>query len=188
LHGRKVYDGGGITPDILLEVENMSNITYSLLAKNLVFDYATYYVAEKEAPASLESFSFTNQDYADFLKFLQDKDYDYTTQSDDKLVELIETAKEEKYYDSSSGEFEALKKKLAHDKEKDLQTFRDEIRNYIEGEIACRYYYQKGRIQVSLNDDKEITKAIEVLKNPKAYATLLQGPNYENDNDIAGIR
>jgi len=41
-------------------------------------------------------------------------------------------------------------------------------------EIASRYYYQKGRIQASLDDDKDLEKAIQVLQNPKEYSTLLQ--------------
>ncbi len=111
---------------------------------------------------------------AKFLDYIKDKNYDYTTESDDQLEELIKTAKQEKYYDRASGEFDALKVKLAHDKEKDLQTFSSEIKLLLYEEIASRYFYQKGRIQASLDEDNDLEKAIEVLQNPKEYSTLLQ--------------
>lgn len=182
-NGRIVYDGGGITPDIVLEPETVSSIALSLYTKYLIFDYATLYVATHETLPSPEVFTLNDQEYERFLQFLQGKDYDYTTNSDDKLNELISVAKQEKYYDVAVSEFEALRDKLAHDKEKDLQTFKKEIRNLLEEEISGRYYYQKGSIQASIQDDNEINKAMEILQNPEAYATILQGKE-ENINTV----
>ncbi len=176
-NGRKVFDGGGIAPDIALEPEEISNIAVSLYAKNLLFDYATRFVVDHPAPpASLEQLSPAEDEYARFLSFLSDKDYDYTTKSDDKLEELIKTAKQEKYFNVASDEFTALKSKLAHDKAKDLQTFKKEISQLLFQELANRYYYQKGRIRASLSDDPELKKAVELLNNPGEYSTLLHKP------------
>ena len=173
-NGRKVYDGGGIAPDITLEPEQISNIAMSLYAKNLIFDYATLYTVSHPAiPGSIDKLRPSDEEYASFLDFLKDKNYDYTTESDDQLEELIKTAKQEKYYDGARDEFTALKGKLAHDKTKDLQTFKQEISLLLYQEIANRYFYQKGRIQASITDDQELSKAIEVLKNPQQYAALL---------------
>ncbi|MBN2481851.1 MAG: peptidase S41, partial [Bacteroidales bacterium] len=176
INGRKVYDGGGISPDIVLEPEAVSSITISLYTKNLIFDYATLYAAVNKAPEYPGNFSLNDQDYKSFIQFLQGKDYDYNTQIDSRLQELIEIAKQEKYYDIAVSEFTALQEKLAHDKEKDLQNFKDEIKNLLEEEIVSRYYFQKGRIQKSVQEDDEIARAIELLKNPRAYTAILQGP------------
>ena len=40
-NGRSVYDGGGVSPDVLLESEQLSNLSGSLYNKNLFFDFAT---------------------------------------------------------------------------------------------------------------------------------------------------
>jgi len=173
-NGRKVYDGGGISPDVAVEQEQIGNIAISLYTKNLIFDYATLYFLSHPAATSVDLLKITETEYGKFLDYLKDKNYDYTTESDDKLEELIKTAKEEKYFESASDEFNALKVKLAHDKEKDLQTFSSEIRLLLYEEIASRYFYQKGRIQASLDYDRDIEKAVEVLKNPKQYSSLLQ--------------
>lgn len=175
-NGRKVYDGGGIAPDVALEPLQLSNIAMSLYTKNLIFDFATNLNAAKSGVASLDELKPSEAHYKDFLAFLKDKSYDYTTESDDKLEELIKVAKQEKYFDEASGEFTALKSKLAHDKEKDLRTFQHEISLLLYEETASRYFYQKGRIQASLMDDPDLLKAMEVLKNPEMYSALLHVP------------
>lgn len=42
--GRKVYGGGGITPDVMVEPEEMSTFLQHLLARNTFFDFAVSYV------------------------------------------------------------------------------------------------------------------------------------------------
>ena len=39
--------------------------------------------------------------------------------------------------------------------------------------MANRYFYQKGRIQASISEDPELSKAIEVLNNPQEYNAVL---------------
>jgi carboxyl-terminal processing protease len=123
--------------------------------------------------SSTDKLKVNEEVYNGFVKFLSNKNYDYTTESDDKLEELIKAARQEKYFDGASTEFEALKHKLAHDKDKDLQTFRPEISQLLYEELASRYFYQKGRIAVSLEDDPELSKALDVLKDPAGYAAHL---------------
>jgi len=171
--GRKVFDGGGITPDIALPAEQYGNITISLYTKNLIFDFATLYASKYPSLSAEMKPNDREAIFEEFVNFLKDKSFDYTTESDESLESLISVAKKEKYYDLATPEFEALKKKLAHDKDKDLQTFRTEISELLYQEIASRYFFQKGRIRASLQQDPEIDKAIDVLTDPKTYQTLL---------------
>ena len=173
-NGRKVYDGGGISPDIPVEPEQPGNITISLYTRNLIFDYATVYANMHDTYGSIDNMNFSDNDYGDFVNFVRNKDYDYATESDNKLTELIGIARSEKYYQGAEEEFEALKKKLAHDKEKDLNTFKEEIKALIMEEIASRYYYQKGRVRASLIHDKSLEKAIEICEDEKFYNALLK--------------
>ena len=48
------------------------------------------------------------------------------------------------------------------------------LRDLLYEEIASRYFYQKGRIMASLDEDPELAKAVEVLKNPQLYASVLE--------------
>lgn len=174
-NGRTVYDGGGIDPDIRTEPETMSRISASLYLKNFIFDYANLYVHKNPSPVDPEKFSLTNEEFTDFLKFLEGKDFDYETESEENLKKLIETARNERYYDLAKEEFAALRLKLAHDKEKDLQVFSDEIIRLLNDEIVGRFYYQGGRVRHSLGRDRDVARALEVLHNPTLYSSILSG-------------
>lgn len=174
-NGRKVYDGGGVLPDIITEQEHLSNIAKSLFIKNLIFDYATQYCIAHDSIAAPDKFKIDDKDYQKFIDFLADKNFDYNTDSEDDLKSLIDETKKEKYYEQAKAELEALKIKLAHDKDKDLKIFKDEIKSLITEEIVSRYYYRKGRLISILNSDKDISKAIEILNNKELYNSILNG-------------
>ncbi|MFO7655762.1 MAG: S41 family peptidase [Bacteroidales bacterium] len=173
-NGRKVYDGGGITPDVIAEDQNPSKIAISLYVKNLLFDYATVFAANNSSIALINDFYLSDIEYNKFTEFLSNQDFDYTTNSDQKFEELLKVARQEKYYDHAKDEFDALAKKIAHDKNKDLLTFKDEIKVYLTEEIVSRYYYQEGRIQASLRNDQQVKKALEIASDKVQYQTFLK--------------
>ena len=71
-------------------------------------------------------------------------------------------------------EFDALYEKIRHDKNKDLQIFKDELIEILSEEIVSRYYYQKGRIQKSFEYDNDIKKAISLLGDNDEYNKILK--------------
>lgn len=171
---RPVFDGMGIEPDITVEKKEISDIATSLYLKNHLFDYATNYRLENEEIPVPEKFEFTDEDYKKFVTFLEDKDYDYTTESEQLLAKLEKAAKTDKYFKSLENEYNALLEKLKHNKEEDLFTFKDEIIYIIETEIAARYYYQKGKIEASLKGDPVMEKALEILKDKAKYNAVFE--------------
>ncbi|MDD3876951.1 MAG: S41 family peptidase [Bacteroidales bacterium] len=173
--GRTVYDGGGIEPDVFVEPYRYSNIGTSLITKHLIFDYATKFFFEHPTISEARNFEITDGMYNDFVAFINGKDYDYKTDTEQMLELLKETAIEEKYFEQITSEYEQLNRSLAHNKEEDLITFKDEIKYFLKSEIVSRYYYQTGRIEVALLFDSEITKAIEILNNQEAYSEILKG-------------
>lgn len=180
--GRKVYDGGGVAPDIAVDVQSYSIVTQTLLSKNIIFDYVNAYVAKHPVAPSIQTFSLTKADYEDFINYVKSKEFDYKTKSEKMLDDYKEAAISEKYYDAIKVDFESLKAKLLHDKNADLLKFEPEIKEILEEEIASRYYYQKGRIQQSLKNDLEVKKAIEVLSNKTMYSNILKGKEFSNKN------
>jgi carboxyl-terminal processing protease len=168
--GRKVYDGGGVVPDVKIESETMSSLTTTLYAKFLIFDFATKFASENETIASPEEFEITDNIYNQFIAFVKENNFAYESESQAELDDLIEHAKKEKYYGMAQKEFEALNAKLAPDFDKDSEAFSDEIKDLLQDEIVSRYYYQKGAIRAAINDDKGIKKAIEELNSETAYA------------------
>ncbi|RIH64620.1 S41 family peptidase [Mariniphaga sediminis] len=167
--GRKVYDGGGIVPDVVLDSEQLSNLSIALLSEFKVFDFATNFTNETKSIAAPEEFEVTEETYNKFAAFVKEDDFEYESESKHMLEDLIEVAKDEKYYSLAQKEFETLQARLEPQLDKDLVGFKDEIKSLLRHEIVSRYYYQKGAIRSSLGDDTVIQRAIDELGSPMGY-------------------
>lgn len=174
-NGRTVYDGGGIEPDIVIAPQMLSNISVALLTRFLIFDYANHFFRLNNSIAPAGEFKISDAVYNDFIAFLSDKDYDYETRSERLLAELKQASKNEKYFSAIESEYEALHRRIMHNKEEDLQTFRSEISELLKEEIVSRYYHQRGRVQASLTNDREVSKALQLLSNGSGYRSILAG-------------
>ncbi len=182
-NGRKVYDGGGIIPDIKVEPEKISQLTISLLTQNVIFDFATKFAHDNPEILSVEKFEINNEIYNQFVQFALKDSFKYETQSEKELKKLEKIVKREKYFDKAETEFKALKDKLNHDKETDLMSFKDEIVQFLRDEIVGRYYYEDGQIQTNLKDDIQLHKAIEIIKDENQYKSVLS-PDFENQEQL----
>ncbi|MCG3165509.1 MAG: hypothetical protein POELPBGB_01277 [Bacteroidia bacterium] len=175
-NGRTVYDGGGVLPDIVLEPVTYSQIARALTAKNMIFNFATKYKREHPTIPSVKEFRITDELFNEFTTYISDKDYEYSTQSEDVIKKFKETAEKEKYFKQVEQEYEALKSKLSHNKNEDLVTFKEEIKELLKEEIVSRYYYQKGRVESLLDRDPDVKEALSILADKSKYASLLAGP------------
>jgi carboxyl-terminal processing protease len=174
-NGRKVYDGGGIVPDIQIKPESLSQIAVELYTRFLIFDFATQYTLLHPSIGPVEDFWISDADYQKFIAFTEDRNFDYKTQTEEAFKKLENTAKREKYFGLAEQEFLLLKEKISHNLSKDLQSFKGEIKELLSQEIVGRYYYQEGRIQSSLSADNQVAGAIEALGDLEEYISLLNG-------------
>jgi carboxyl-terminal processing protease len=173
--GRSVYDGSGIYPDIFVKQDHFANITEALVGKLLIFDYATLYRNTHPTLDNLRAFSLSDAEYADFIKFLSDKNYSYNTTSEKLLTDLKNASTKEKQFTEIQSEYDALKAKMAASKKNDLQLHKDEIKEVLENEIAARYYFGKGRYETNFKYDKELAQAIKVMQDKELVASILKG-------------
>lgn len=172
-NGRKVRDGGGIVPDSVVKDNRKLNIAYYIYAQNLYFDYATSYVQKHPTIASPDVFLLSDEDLKAFETYLIDKKFNYTSQTQKYLTELIDVAKNESLDQRAKGEFEALKAKLTPDISKSLEENKKDVVELLSLEIIKRYYFQKGEIQFSLRNDEELKIALELLKQEGSYSRKL---------------
>lgn len=172
-NGRIVLDGGGIEPDQLVESAIYAPITYSLVGRSLIFQYANKFFLEHSQIANPRSFKVSEETYRDFVAWLGDKDYDYTTRVEKAIEDLEKFAEKEKYYDDIKTEIASLRKSVSHSKEQDLVTFKDEIKEALRDEIISRYYFQEGIVEASLDSDGDVSVALELLRDKQLYAMKL---------------
>lgn len=174
LSGRKVYDGGGVIPDIKVEESDISPIAQHLFNDLIIFDFATQYASKHDSIPPPEIFKLNDNEFNDFVDFALTRNVNYKTETEKELDKLIEIAKKEKYYKKVNGEIEALKKGLNHQVRDDIIYFKDDITDILEIEIVRRYYYRKGAIINSLAESNGVEQSIAVLKDQNKYNTLLK--------------
>jgi len=173
-HGRVVYDGGGIEPDIVMTPHKYSTIAINLQTHFLIFNYATLYALKHPTITSPEKFSLTEDDYQDFVNYVRSQNFQYTTKTDQLLKQLKESTESENYYDDLKDAYSKITTDIAEAKKNDLIKNKDEIKDLLEEEIASRYYYDKGRIQAGLENDKEAQKGITLLNDDVKYDSILK--------------
>lgn len=173
--GRSVFEGSGIQPDVNVELPKIPDILYTLVSKNLIFDFAVNFYRKHQSIEPAKSFIVTDEIFEQFEKFLQDKDYTYTTASEISLSEFKKKAEEDNYFEKVKSQYSALNEMLLMQKKNDLIANKNDIKRLIKAYLVPLYYYQKGRIESSLSDDEDVKKAIEILDNQTLYQSILNG-------------
>ncbi|HEY0053896.1 MAG TPA: S41 family peptidase [Pedobacter sp.] len=172
---RSVYDGSGVYPDIAVAAFKPSPISQTLLSKYFIFDYATLYRKQKPSIPDPKSFKLTDAEYNEFVSYLSDKDYNYSTHTERILNDLKAEAEKEQKLTEIKPEFEALKSKVFFSKKNDLTQFKGEISRLLENEIVTRYYFHKGRLESGFKYDEDLKSALKVLSDKSSLVGILRG-------------
>lgn len=183
MHGRTVYDGKGISPDVATDTSRLSTVSYNLITKYIIFDYATQYAAAHPSIEPAKTFKMSDTDYNDFMAFTNKKGFEFKTMAEKELETVKKVAEYEQCWDEIKPQHELMLQLIADHKKKDLIENKPEIKDILQQEIASRYYYQKGRIESTLSDDKELNSALEVLNKAAVYTSILDGTYTKADKN-----
>lgn len=174
LHGRIIRDGGGLAPDSVIDWGKVNRLVYNVVRDNWSFDYATRFVSQHPQVAAPEDFVITDDIYADFKKSIDPKKFKYDRVMEEAMKQLRDIATEEGYMgDETTAAFDSLQKLLIHDLDRDLDTHRPEIEEYLGSEIMSRYYYDRGKTAYMLRNDKALKAARDIL-NSDRYNKILR--------------
>ena len=168
--GRTVLDGGGVKPDVMIDKFTDAAIVRGLLEQHIIFDYATQFCLKHDSIPNVEEFYF--QDFDGFVQFLEERQFDYDTESEKLLKQLVEESTEEGY--ELQAQIDALEAKIDADKKDAVRNNKEIITDLIEKEISSRYYYQEGKIKMGLRNDAEIEEAVKLLTDKEKYQAVLE--------------
>lgn len=171
--GRKIYDGGGLDPDVITPQNYLGSITASLLQNGFIFEYATLFRNQNPAPLAIKDFALKDQQYDDFIAWVRARDFQYTTGVEKSSLELFNSAKEERYFKELEPYIEGLKKQIEFNKSTDLLRYKSEIKQLLEQQIAFHYFLTEGQAALSLKNDESVNQAIEILNTITKYKQLL---------------
>ncbi len=177
--GRKVFGGGGVVPDVVVEEEMWKPIEYNLIRKNLFFEFAVDYSAKH--PEIQKDFEVSNQMFEDFRSYIKEKNFTYKTGLELDLDKFIDAAKDEKKSDLFQKDVADLQANIDRDKAKDFDASRDYIRQSIKREILRAKFGESAVYQyLTLKEDKDVLKAADLLKDKTKYGSLLKPIKRDN--------
>ena len=159
--GRIVRDGGGITPDVDIDVPQYSRLVYSLVLGGVIDRYVIDYASRHESIPAVEDFHFSDSDFEDFISFAKTQDFDYRSSAKTFYDQMKKELEKDGLAEAMSDELKAMEKALEMDKERFIRLKKDEIIPFIEEEIATRYWFQEAGVKVRLRYDEQLKKALE---------------------------
>ena len=172
-HGRTVYDGGGIDPDLATQGQEAASITQALYSEGFLFDYATDYYVKHPTISPARDFTMTDAEYNDFVSWMKAKKYNYISPVEMQLNLLTEEAKRERATKELQPQIDKLKALVAEYRKSDLTNFKDQIKGLLEEDIVAHYYFERGATEVSFKTDQDIRKSIEIFADAPGYKKIL---------------
>ncbi len=146
INKRTVFAGGGVMPDIFVPLDTSSHYAYinRLRRNNIIYNYTLDYIDKNRE--QIQS------------KYPQFKDFDTKFNvSDDIIAGIVE-----------NGVKEGIEKNA-----ESLEFSRNDMKREVKALLARDLYERDAFYKVYLKDDKEILKALEVIRNQKDYNSIL---------------
>ncbi len=173
-NGRKVFDIGGIEPDIKTEpAQKNAPVIEALKKSNLIFDYATYFRNTKEISAPANKVIVTDVGFYTFMAYIEKRKYPFKTPEELKLLEFEELSKNNNTMNLFEKKYKALNKQIAESKKEMLLQNKEQIKEALQEEIVSRYYYYTGFMENSLQTDPEVVHARNFLAGKDLYFQML---------------
>ena len=166
-NGRTVYDGGGISPDIVTSVTK-TEITQNLLDSKTIFNFATEYYYKNPTKSTIDDFKVSNTIFNGFVNHLK-TDTTFSSASEKLFQKAYESTKNK----AITKEYEKIKEALFDEKVAEISKDKEVLFGVIEDEILAKYFYREGVYKHNLKTDKTLLKAVEILKNPTEYSGIL---------------
>lgn len=181
LAGRKVYDGGGIVPDVKIEPQYVSRFALTLYAMGLMEDWADEYMRNNHRDSiDVRTFSITDEEYELFKSFIAEKDVPYESETR-RALKSLERAVKSDLYDERLGEaLDRIRELVKDDKMSNMETYRREIIDALNAEIIMRYAYNTGAMEHAAVNDPTVDEAVELLLDRERYDRILK----EQDLDM----
>ncbi len=183
--GRPVYGGGGIVPDVDLPVELYEPIEINLERQGLFFSFAVQVTTEH--PDVGLDFEVDDHVLADFKKYVEEKNFTYTTPLESEFAALRENVKEEGKEDLFADALAELEQVAKEDKAGDFAKSEVYIRQAIKRTVLRNKFGEKGVYeQVILKDDPAVIEALNLLRSKDEYTRLLSGPAKSDKRQKSG--
>lgn len=164
---------GGIAPDIVLEGDSVSRYAMELLSANHFFRFAVNWTSEhRDVPRGWRPDAAV---IAEFGRYLEEQKFDYETVAQTEMDHLNKLSDAEEFDAQTKAALKTLSDRLEAEKDKDFVRHKDEIAYWIEREVNYKVHGTEGLYETMLRSDTQVQAAVDLLKDPEAYARTLHG-------------
>ena len=172
-NGRKVFDGGGVFPDVPVGSYKISPITTAIVNNDMIFDYATKYYYNHKFD-DINTLKLSDKDFSSFKNYLQTNNFSFETDTEKALKKAFETSKKEELNDNIERDFNTLISNLNTSKTNIIDENKEYLLELLTKDIVKRYVYREGLYEYLEMHDPEIKKATDILSNPSTYQGYLK--------------
>ncbi|MBN1968986.1 MAG: S41 family peptidase [Candidatus Delongbacteria bacterium] len=167
---RLVHSGNGIEPDVFVEAKTFSEFVAYLRMKNVFTDFVYDFYKDNN------DFNYTGIDdgvFSEFKSYSLKFNSEFKTKSEIVLDSMVISLKDENLLKDYSKEIETLREKFTDHKTSLFDINSDDIKNLLETEFSVYNYGNSSKYTISLRDDPQVKKAVEILNDLNNFKTLL---------------
>lgn len=165
--GRTVKGGGGIIPDIEVDVEYNYPLTYACLRKG---QFIAYVSEHKDSYTNIDEVKSDKQLLPKFEKFIAINDVEVITAGEKALSDTKERLFNIDSTDVDLNAAFSTIEKFINEHEKTLfEVEIDKLSEFLYEEFASIYGGEEGRFKEQLYHDKTVTEALSLLMDEKAF-------------------
>lgn len=164
--GRKVYDGGGIAPDVEITPERHTRFTQNVAVTGTYSeDFAKKYFKTHRTAPDIKTFTLSDSDLMNFGEQLKDEKFKVLSLTNHYIEKLKESAVEEKYLSKIDADLKNIEDKMKLDIQEDIKLNKKDIKILLEMDIIGAYYMQRGKTQFYIERDSAVQQTIDHLKS-----------------------
>jgi carboxyl-terminal processing protease len=173
VNGRKVFNLGGVIPDVVVEDEVDNSLIRDLVRKNYLFDFVTYYYYKHPVPQSFSDFKLPDDIIDQLIKYLKTNDKNAMTRGESLLKKAYQNAQKEKQTEEILAQYKEMLKAYNKADDNMIRENKDYLTYLIGLDLSRRYFFEDGQTNYKVQNDKVIHKAKEILNNREKYNSLL---------------
>ncbi len=171
-NGRSVQGGGGIAPDIVVQLPILNDLLLDLQRKSLVFNFAVHYASMHTTSDS--NFQITDKIIQDFNDYIKEKEYEYHHPFENSLVAFKNEAIQNGYGNMLIQDINRFQQSLIQSNKDIIASNSEYIRKLLTQELASKLLGRQKGIEIGLNDDPVIQKSLDLFNNRELYTSILQ--------------
>ncbi len=173
---RKVYEHGGIAPDVLVKSDTILPLVRALRSQNILFDFDTQFREQHKNlnnPGDLAGMQIMDE----LVQYLKKNHLDPETPAEKQLDKMLDELKDEKSANSLINQW----KKTAEEWDKQqIETLvndpliKRQTKILIMSDLMLRYFGKDKQNDFRLKNDPVVKKALEILDQNNQYQKILK--------------